>query len=261
MNELKIFENKDFGKVRIIEINNEPWFVASDIAKALGYRMASDMTRRIDDEDKGYTKMRTPGGEQNLSIINESGLYAGILCSSLPDAKKFKRWITSDVLPSIRKTGMYQLPQISYAESLRLLADKVEENERLKLEVVQMNDKIAEMQPKVTYLDEILQSKKTMLTTNIAQDYGMSAIAFNKLLHELGVQYKVGNQWILYHQYQGKGYVHSKTHFFNRRNGQEDYSMNTEWTQKGRLFLYEFLKKHDYLPLIEKEEEDDSAKS
>lgn len=121
MNELQIFSNEEFGSVRAITKDNEPWFVASDVAKALGYRMASDMTRRIDEEDKGYTKVRTPGGEQEMSIINESGLYAGVFCSSLDSAKSFKHWVTSEVLPSIRKTGGYNRTMTT-AEQIRLLA-------------------------------------------------------------------------------------------------------------------------------------------
>lgn len=131
MNELQIFNNEEFGEIRTITKDGEPWFVASDIAKALGYRMASDMTRRIDEEDKGYTKVRTPGGEQEMSIINESGLYAGVFCSSLDSAKSFKHWVTSEVLPSIRKTGSYGKP-MSTGEQIQLLAQgNVELNQRV----------------------------------------------------------------------------------------------------------------------------------
>ena len=253
MNELQIFENVEFGKVRTIEIDGKPYFSAVDVAHALGYSNAHDAIGR---HCKGVVKHDTPtnSGIQTINFIPEGDIYRLIVRSQLPSAERFETWVFDEVVPSIRKTGGYHLPQ-TYAEALRELADKAEENERLKLEVVHMNDKIIEMQPKVTYLDEILQSNKTMLTTQIAQDYGMSARAFNKKLHDLGVQHKVGNQWILYGKYQGFGYVHSKTHFFNRKNGREDYSLNTEWTQKGRLFLYEFLKRHNCLPLIEREDD------
>lgn len=104
---IQIFKNEEFGRIRTLEIDGEPWFAATDIAKSLGYRMASDLIRRIDNEDKGTHLMSTPGGEQTISIINESGLYSAILGSKLESAKRFKHWVTSEVLPSIRKHGAY----------------------------------------------------------------------------------------------------------------------------------------------------------
>lgn len=256
MNEIQIFSNEEFGQVRTVEINGEPWFSAKDVALALGYSNPRDaVAKHVDDDDKGVAKCDTLGGTQGISIINESGLYALVFGSKLANAKRFKHWVTSEVLPAIRKTGGYQLPQ-TYAEALRALADKAEEAERLKLEVVQMNDTILEMKPKVTYLDKILESTETVLVTQIAQDYGMSARGFNKKLHDLGVQHKVGDQWILYAKYQGKGYVHSHTHNFERMDGRSDCKLNTEWTQKGRLFLYEFLKTHNCVPMIEREKKE-----
>lgn len=112
MNELKIFENPEFGSIRTTLIDDEPWFVGKDVASALGYKNSSDaMFKHVDDEDKGVAKRDTLGGTQNMTIINESGLYSLILSSKLPSAKKFKRWVTSEVLPAIRKTGIYMIPQ------------------------------------------------------------------------------------------------------------------------------------------------------
>lgn len=124
-------------EVRTVTIDGVPWFVASDVAKILSYRSAPDMTRRLDDVDKGYAKVRTPGGEQELTIISESGLYDAIFRSSAEGAKPFRRWVTGEVLPSIRKTGSYgsvarpELPQ-DYASALRALATEYEEHEKAK---------------------------------------------------------------------------------------------------------------------------------
>lgn len=111
MNELQIFKNPEFGQIRSLMIEGEPWFVGKDIASSLGYRVPNKAVReKIDSEDKGVSEMDTPGGKQDLVIINESGLYSLILSSKLPNAKKFKRWVTSEVLPAIRKTGSYTVP-------------------------------------------------------------------------------------------------------------------------------------------------------
>lgn len=114
MNDLQIFSNSEFGNIRTVTVNGEPWFVGKDIAEALGYGKGKSLNNavasHVDDEDKGVTEMMTPGGKQNLIIINESGLYSLILSSKLPNAKKFKRWVTSEVLPAIRKTGHYEAP-------------------------------------------------------------------------------------------------------------------------------------------------------
>lgn len=108
MNSLKIFKNPDFGQVRVIEQNGEPWFVGKDVAEILGYEKPTDAVRkRVDSEDRGLSKMETPSGTQQMTIINESGLYSLILSSKLPTAKQFKRWVTSEILPSIRKNGTY----------------------------------------------------------------------------------------------------------------------------------------------------------
>ena len=118
-------------------------------------------------------------------------------------------------------------------------------------QIVEQQQIITELQPKANYVDMVLQSKSLALTTQIAKDYGISAKKLNQILKDLKIQYKVGGQWVLYSKYQNNGYVHSRTIDITRSDGREDVVMQTEWTQKGRLFLYEELKKHDYIPVIE----------
>lgn len=152
----------------------------------------------------------------------------------------------------------YQVPQ-SFSEALMLAAKQQEKIEQQQLalesknkEIVQLSATITEMQPKVSYVDTILSCKETVTTTQIAQDYGQSAKAFNILLRNFGVQHKVGGQWILYAKYLPCGYVQSETVSITHRDGSAGSVMHTKWTQKGRLFLYNELKKHEILPLIEK---------
>lgn len=155
-------------------------------------------------------------------------------------------------------TGEVAVLPKDYASALRELADQVERNERLLLENKQQSCQIAEMskaidamQPKADYYDMILNNKSTVLVTQIAQDYGMSAKAFNKMLADMGVQRKVGGQWILYAPHYSNGYVQSKPITITRTNGVQDVKYLSEWTQKGRLFLYDLLKENGILPLIE----------
>ena len=254
MNEVQLF-NFENHEVRSLLINSEPWFVGKDVAEALGYaEPRSAVSKKVDNVDRGVAEMETPSGKQNMTIINESGLYALIFGSKLESAKRFKHWVTSEVLPTIRKKGSYSiqptLPK-TYKEALIELVAQVEANEKLELENKMKDQQLNELKPKADYYDQILQSKSLVLISQIAKDYGYGAPTMNKKLHELGVQYKQGGQWLLYSKYQNKGYTHSRTINITRSDGRSDVRMQTEWTQKGRLFLYELLRKNGILPIIE----------
>ena len=179
------------------------------------------------------------------------------MSSKLPTAKQFKRWVTNEVLPSIRKNGGYiqgqeELSDDELISKALLVANrKIAEKNQL---LTQKEEEIKVLKPKARYLDLILQSPSTMTITSIAKDYGKSAIEMNQLLHELGIQYKQSQQWFLFAKYQREGYTHGKSTPFYRNDGRLDYKINTEWTQKGRLFLYNILKENGYIPLIEREE-------
>ena len=192
--------------------------------------------RHVDEEDKLGSGFTTSGQNREMIIINESGLYSLILSSKLESARRFKRWVTSEVLPAIRRNGRYELEQQN-----RLL-----ESRNALLEEIS-----AQQKPLTDYARNILSSTQTVTITQIAQDYGFSAVRFNELLMRLRIQHKVGGQWILYSPYLTKGYVQSFSSYFVMSDGEVQVKVHTRWTQSGRLFLYEELKKASILPLIE----------
>lgn len=280
MNELKIFKNPTFGSFRIIKdaASNQLLFCATDVCKALGYtnnRKAIADHVSEDDVTKRYTTDNL-NREQQTTYVTESGLYSLIFSSKLERAKEFKRWVTSEVLPAIRKDGGYMVSKEDESEedlmARALVVAKAtlqRRDERIKqlenenkqksqtlevqsAQIKELNHAVEEMQPKISYLDTILQCKDTMTITQIAQDYGLSAKAFNKILENYRVQRKVNGSWIVYAPYLQKGYVQSETFTFTHTDGTQGARLVTKWTQKGRLFLYEQLKKKSIIPLIEK---------
>ena len=268
MSEIQNFTNNKFGQVRAIEINNEPWFVGKDISEALGYENASKAIRdHVDEEDKKVGVQNvTPfvidslGRKQHPTFINESGLYSLILSSKLSTAKAFKRWVTSEVIPSIRKHGAYMTEETlekallnpdGLIKVLTALKNEQAKTKALKEETAKQRQLIGELKPKADYTDKILASKGTVTITVIAKDYGMSGRAMNKVLADLKIIYRMAGQWLLYSRYQAKGYTHSKSFAFNHADGSPAVKMTIEWTQKGRLFLYQKLKKNGILPMIE----------
>lgn len=264
MDNLKIFENEEFGKIRTVEINSEPYFVGKDVAESLGYANTKNaVPKHVDDEDKLSTQIEYAGQRREVTVINESGLYSLILSSKLESAKRFKHWVTSEVLPSLRKNGGYIVNQENMTPEQIIAAGLKVANEILgksKLQINQLKKEnlvkdqlIGELKPKADYTDIILKSKSLVTISQIAKDYGISGQEMNQLLHEMKIQFKQNGQWLLYSKYQNKGYTHSETIYFKHTDGRRDVTMITKWTQKGRLFLYEALKKVEILPVIEQE--------
>ena len=263
MGEVQIFNNPKFGDIRTSGTADDPMFCLTDICRALGLSASHVKERLSDDVVSTDTIFDKLGRKQNVNFVNEDGLYDVILDSRKPEAKAFRKWVTSEVLPSIRKNGSYSvsafLPDFTNpAEAARAWAEQFEQKmieckraDEAEQQVLALTSEIESMQPKVSYYDMILASKATVTTTQIAQDYGKSAKAFNQILYELHIQHKVNGQWILYAPYIGQGYVHSKSVTITRTDGSSDVKLNTEWCPKGRLFLYNELKNHGILPLIE----------
>ena len=174
MNELKVFQNEEFGEVRSLVINDEPWFVGKDVARALGYgegkSLNNAVAKHVDGEDKGVTEMMTRGGKQNVTIINESGLYALVFGSKLPSAKKFKHWVTSEVLPTLRKTGKYEIPKDPMSALKLMFEAQTQTNEK----VEKHDQRIAELENNAlltpgqyNYLSKAVQRKVAQIKKDL----------------------------------------------------------------------------------------------
>ena len=226
MNEITIFENPEFGSVRTITIDGEPWLVGKDVARILGYERATKAIQdHVDPEDIDGIPIRDSIGRmQKTPIINESGFYSLVLSSKLTEAKRFKRWVTSEVLPSIRKNGAY------------IAEEKLRANNTL------LEDKISSLEPKAEYYDVIINNRKLIRVSDIAYEYGTSAASFNQLLLRLGIQFKANDTWFLTEKYEGKGYIRTdiRRTYDYRRGIYREY-VHTRWTQKGVEFLYRTL--------------------
>ena len=248
MNNIQIFkyENND---VRTVEQDGEPWFVLKDVCKALGIGNSRMVVDRLDEDEKGVSQIDTPGGLQNVSIISESGLYNVILRSDKPEAKPFRKWVTSEVLPSIRKHGAYMTPQkieeaLLNPDTIISLAQQLKEEKA----------KTAKLAPAAEYAQNFLLASGGRLVSSIAKDYGMSAKRLNRLLHALGIQYCQGGQWILYQKYTGKGYTETRVNLIPHNDGKTHQHPETLWTARGCAFLAKQLAKAGITPMKQSEE-------
>lgn len=270
--ELKVFNNKEFGIVKAVVKDGEPLFLANPLAEGLDYSETSKMLKRLDEDEKieirsdeVATVLGVTFQELGLSkfspkavFITESGLYNAIIGSDKPEAKKFKKWVTSEVLPSIRQTGGYihhdeeMSDEEIMARALQVAQKTIEKkNNKIKAlekETIKLVDVIESQKPKLEYLDKILSCDDALLMTSIAFDYGLSAQALNKILCEERVQRNVRGQWILYSDYLGKGYTKTETKEFGGKP-----RVQTLWTQKGRMLIHEILTKRQVKAIMDLE--------
>lgn len=273
-NQLQVFSYEG-NEVRTVQCGSETWWVAKDVCEVFGETNRNRAMQALDEDEKGYTQMTTPGGLQQLAIVNEAGLYSLLFAMQPTKARnisdeyiaerqeklrKFKRWVTHEVLPSIRKTGLYATPEAAK----RLLADPdfliaaLQELKAIRAKNTALTEtvgiqtqQIAEMKPKASYYDVVLNCKDAVAITTIAKDYGKSGQWLNDYLHDLRVQFKQGNIWLLYQKHAENGYTCTKTHSYPGSDGIIHSKVHTYWTQKGRLFIYGLLKSKNWLPLIE----------
>lgn len=266
MNEIQIFNSPQFGEIRTAtDDNNEPLFCAADVCKALGYVNGRDaISKHVDDPDVAKRDAwvtigtKADGSEAKrqtlMTFVNESGLYSLIFGSKLESAKQFKRWVTSEVLPEIRKNGGYirgnvdETPEELMARALAVAKQTLERVERERQQLASTNEnqriqlgiqdaEIRKAAPKVEYYDKVMQSNCTMTTTQIANGLGMPCHRLNKLLRDAGIQYKQSGQWLLRSPYTDFGLHAVRTQTYTHADGSIGTSQYTVWNERGKRFI------------------------
>ena len=257
MNELQNFTNGFFNLDVKVE-GEEILFSAEQVAKSLGFITKTNGTEYVRWNRVNEFLPQVAKVEKG-SFISEPMVYKLAFKANNAVSEKFTDWLAVEVLPTIRKHGAYMTDKkaqdVLHGNGLAdLLIQAGEQIKSLEFDKQQLQVELEEVREKTTYLDLILESPDDILTTQIAQDYGYSAVSFNRILHDLRIQRKVNKQWVLYSKYMGKGYIGSRTSDFVDSKGIARTSITTTWKQKGRKFLYEVLKKNGYLPLVERDD-------
>jgi prophage antirepressor-like protein len=250
---IQVFNSPQFGEIRTAGTSEEPLFCLSDVCSVLGLRQG-DVKQRLDKGVVLTQPLETAGGIQQANFVNEDGLYDVILDSRKPQAKAFRKWVTSEVLPAIRKTGGYisttpnDTPEEIMARALTIaqatLAKREERLKQLEAETeqqqatIELQDKeIKEAAPKVCYYDSHLQSVNTQTSTQVAKQIGMDAEKLHKKLKEIGIIYKQSGQWLLHAPYSTWGMHSTRTQTYTRSDGSIGTSVYTVWTTKGVRFI------------------------
>ena len=241
MAEIQIFNHEMFGAIRTTtDEQGEPLFVGKDVAEALGYDQTDKaILRHVDEDDRTkHTVIDRKGRAQLAYVINESGLYSLILSSKLPQAKAFKRWVTSEVLPQIRKTGGYIPTRDAKGRQLSALEMQAQALQILQKTIDTQKRKIADMMPKADYCDEVLDSVSCFTTTQIAKELNMTVHDLTRLLTERRVMYRQSGQYLLYADYARKGYARNRTHSHYDSEGTMHTRTYLVWTERGRRFIH-----------------------
>ena len=241
---IQIFENAEFGKVRTMQdAEGEPLFCAKDVAVALGYGNSREALRKhVEQEDVTKRDTPTAGGTQQMQYVNESGLYALILGSKLDSARRFKHWVTSEVLPAIRRQGGYMVAradesdEVIMARALQIMQATLERRDR----------EIALLKPRAEYADHVLDSIACLTVTQIAKELSMTGHELNRILCERGIQYPQSGQYLLYAKYARRGYAQNRTHEWRNTMGELVTRTYLVWTEAGREFIHQLVQGAEY---------------
>lgn len=267
MNDIQIFKNPQFGEIRTAGTADNPMFCLSDVCKACDLSTNGISRRLQDDVISNHPIVDSLGRTQQALFVNEDGLYDVILDSRKPKARKFRKWVTSEVLPAIRKTGGYMIskaddtPELIMARALQIANDTISRHEKelaeAKNKIAMQHDRIGTLEghlkynmeevkkltPDAEYTRKTLSSTTSWNTNIIAKEIGLSAVTLNKRLQGLGIQYKEHGVWVLTHKYQDKGYTKTSTYNYPKSDGTLGTRIQTEWTEKGRRFIHELYDK------------------
>ena len=264
--ERQVFNNSQFGELRISGTPDKPMFCLNDVCKALGLGNVTALKSRLD--EKGFTTIKalTSGGNQQMIFINEPNLYRCIFQSRKAEAEQFQDWVFNEILPSIRKSGGYiatqvnETPEMIMARALKVAEHTIEEHEKRMKALAEENEaqkriimqleadtqmkaeEIKKLTPDADYARQTLTAVNTWNTNIIAKEMGMSAVTLNQHLQRLGIQYKQHKVWILSAKYQGKGYTKTQTYNYFNSAGEVCTRMQQEWTEVGRRWLLELWK-------------------
>ena len=241
-NQIQVFQSPQFGQVRTAGTSDNPLFCLADVCRVLGLRQG-DVRQRLTEGVVSTQPLSTAGGIQQVNFVNEDGLYDVILDSRKPEAKQFRKWVTGEVLPSIRKTGGYFVQQLSRKELLQLALEAEEEKERLQLVNIEQEHQLKLQAPKVEYHDKVLSSEGYLTVNMIADCLGISAIKLNKLLCEWDVQYYESKTYHLKAKYRDRGYVVHRPHPYVDSQGNIKTRQQMYWTELGKQFILDLYNK------------------